>query len=166
MSVTPTEWHAALKQLRRRVSDGPKSIRQIAEEIGITHPTLIKILSGETEDPYPKTKVRIFDWLENQINIENVGRYAVQGTGTTYRSRVEPTEPSPSPEEELLEYFLENADQMATFMRTSTEGLSPEHKRMVAFAILTGFKRMAVEQGMPIPPKLFELEKKFAGEPE
>ena len=69
-----------------------------------------------------------------------------------------------SPDQDLLSYFLEHHQQMATLMARSSEGLSPEDRRKVALALLNAFKRMAIEAGEKIPPFLFELERRFVEE--
>ena len=69
-----------------------------------------------------------------------------------------------SPEQALLEFFLQNDRQLATFMETTTEGLSVEDRRTVALAILNGFKRLAIQAGEPIPATLYDIERRFVAE--
>lgn len=156
-------WPETREELRRLVEEERqrKSDRAIAKEIGIAHPTLRRHLEGKTEEPYGRTREAIEAWVDRKTGTlrPELEQFAQRGVR-------EPRAPygAESPEHELLEYFLEHADQMATFMRTSTEGLGPEDRRKVALALLNGFKRLLIEQGMPIPQQIYDLERKFVAD--
>ena len=153
-------WEEAREEFRRLVRERMKTMSpaQIAEEIGIARPTLVRHLKGRAGEPYGRTRELIDEWIRRTKG--NI----VKESHAQYAERADRSEREARPEEELLAYFLEHAEQMATFMRTSMEGLGPEDRRKVALAILNGFKRLAIEQGMKIPQEIYDLERKFVAE--
>lgn len=148
MAVDPPSWVELRDRLRRLVEEGKKSRRQIARELDLSHPGLRKILEGETKEPQPATRARILRWVEQEeASREREERELVD---TLYTEA-----------QEFAVYLLRHFDQLATFMATTTEGLSEEDRRKLVFAILTGIKRLALELGEPIPPELFDIERRF-----
>lgn len=153
--------------------------REVARQIGISHAGLRKLLAGESERPYKSTQRKVWSWLQRiqyseadpaaaaEAIAENFLRASLrdpnEGDSGINSSHVNGTGIE-SPEQELLEYFLDNHQQMATLMTTSTQGLSAEDRRKVALALLNAFKRMAIEAGEPIPGFLYDLERKFVAE--
>jgi hypothetical protein len=69
-----------------------------------------------------------------------------------------------TPEQELLEFFLEHQPEMATFMTLQAEELDEGDRRKVYFAGLNAMKRAYIRVGDPIPAILFDLERRFLGE--
>lgn len=69
-----------------------------------------------------------------------------------------------SAEGELLEFFLKHYENMGTFLSTTTDGLSPTDRRLVAVAIMNSFKKLAIQAGERIPPEFFEIERRFVEE--
>jgi hypothetical protein len=64
-------------------------------------------------------------------------------------------------EADLLEYFLENHEQLAAFMSLTSAELDAEDRRKMTFATLNGLKRAYIRAGEAIPPALFELERRL-----
>jgi transcriptional regulator with XRE-family HTH domain len=163
-------WDSVMQKFRLHLDRSGLSVRQIAREVGVTNVTIGRLLSGEVGDPHLRTKTAILRWVQQRDRVAPLpphtsvriddGEYL-----TTWHEEVEEDEhQDPTPEQELLEYFLENHQQMATLMARSAEGLSPEDRRKVALALLNAFKRMAIEAGEKIPPFLFDLERRFVEE--
>lgn len=146
-------WEQALGALRAYVQSGAWSLTRVAADLGMTHSALSRILSGETKSPHARTRMAIVRWVVDH-----------QDEGPTQPATSDENAGRNAPEEELLEYFVQNHEQMAIFMATTTDGLSAEDRRKVALAILNGFKKLAIQAGEPIPDVLYEIERKFVRE--
>jgi transcriptional regulator with XRE-family HTH domain len=140
------------QQVEARVSAG-ESWNRIAAEVGMSRPGLQNLIAGETEEPRKSTQLKIYRWLHPE-----------DSTAGSYQQDYQLTGLPGSPEQELLEFFLEHHPEMAIFMSTTTEGLSPEDRRKVAVAIFNGFKKLAIQAGEKLPDWFFDLERRFVAE--
>jgi hypothetical protein len=133
----------------------------------------MNLAAGETQEPFDTTQEKIFRWLRRQ-NGEDLPQQARSAFERIYANRfprvVKETHAEygrsdiGAPEQELLEFFLEHHPEMATFMSTTTEGLSQEDRRKVAVAIFNGFKKLAIQAGEKLPDWFFDLERRFVAE--
>jgi hypothetical protein len=146
-----------LAALRERMAERHLTPGQVAPLLGLSRPGLVKILKGETGEPYRKTQKNIHGWIQWDD---------VVGDAVEYESKVSKGETvaTPQPEEELLTFFLEHHPEMAVFMSTTTDGLNAEDRRKVAVAIFNGFKKLAIEAGERLPDWFFDLERRFVAE--
>lgn len=142
-------WPEILSQLKDVLNSSRLSEREAARQIEISHAGLRKLLSEETGTPYQSTQKKVWGWIQGWRQAwvdEGEGDQGSELRG---------------PEEELLEYFLEHHPEMATFLSTTTDGLSAEDRRMVAVAIFNGFKKLAIQAGERLPDWFFDLERRF-----
>lgn len=157
----PVPWELIVGRLKRMIELSDKSMSAHARDMRLSPAALSRILSGKTEEPQPNTQDRIRSYVQREL--ERTAYGGAYLPEEEERIRVA-NETASSVEQDLLEYFLENHQQMATLMSRTSEGLSPEERRKVALALLNAFKRMAIEAGQKIPPFLYELERRFVEE--
>jgi hypothetical protein len=146
------------------IAEGEVLVTAVAADLDVTHTALTRIVDGTTQNPHPRNRRAIIRWVldhspKHEFSVSRAMRQITREVGFL----ADEEEPL-SPEQELLEYFLEHHQQMATLMARSVEGSGPEDRRKVALALLNAFKRMAIEAGEKIPPFFFELERKFVEE--
>jgi hypothetical protein len=139
-------WSDTLAELREYVHQSGKSIRAVASEIGMSHANLKNLLDETTGEPYESTKLKVERWIARQKRSSDIGKKSASLSESERR---------------FLEFLINNFEETATFMTTSTEGLSGQDRRMVALAIITGLKKMAIALGEPVPRELFDLEAEF-----
>lgn len=134
---------------------GGKSERAVAQEIGISHAGLRKLLSGETDTPYQSTQRKITQWIQRGGGVEGGGVIATDGET-----------PPEDPVERLLEMLQRDHPLLAAFMTLTSAELDEDDRRKMAFAQLNALKRAYIRLGDPIPPVLFDLERRFVGREE
>lgn len=163
-------WEALRERFSRWVASSGVPQHEHARRLGVSPATLSRILTGATPEPRLGTQEKIRKYLKSEL-ARNVME-ADRALPHEYRFNEEDVTPGEvrevnqelldrSDEEELLEYFLEHHEQMASFMTTATRGLTPEDRRKVALALLNGFKALATELGKPVPDVLFRLERRL-----
>lgn len=161
-------WEALRERFSRWVASSGIPQHEHARRLGVSPATLSRILTGTTPEPRAATQQKIRKYMKSEL-ARNVME-SDHASPDEYRFNEEDVPPGEvrepeslyrTDEEELLEYFLEHHEQMATFMTTATRGLTPEDRRKVALALLNGFKALATELGKPVPDVLFRLERRL-----
>jgi hypothetical protein len=74
--------------------------------------------------------------------------------------------PERSPEEDLLDFFGSHNPRLQRMMEVLIGNVSGEERRIVALALITAVKKTAIDLRRPIPPELYDLERRFVEVPE
>lgn len=164
-------WPQLREEFRRVIKASGKSGRAIAGELEMDSGQLSRILGGKTKEPHRRTRNAMQKWMLQQRLLALQGRVPEAVLDAETAANVDAladalriSRDSSSPEEELLEFFLEHQPEMATFMTLQAEELDEVDRRKVYFAGLNAMKRAYIRVGDPIPQVLFELERRFLGE--
>jgi len=151
-------WDRTLQRLKRLMADSHLSMSAHARALDLSPAALSRILNQQTADPHPSTQQRIREYVQRADETNELSGADLEAGAVAYATD------GGTPEEELLEYFMRNYEQMGTFLSTTTDGLTAEDRRMVAVAIMNGFKKLAIAAGERIPPEFFEIERRFVSE--
>lgn len=157
---TEVEWPSILALLHRVQELTPKSLRQVAREIGIAHPTLLNMLSDDPPMPHPRNRTKVAGWLAQEVEDLQLelspGEETVLGRVVTMTVR----EPTGSYDDAVaVEAIIGDPNMLRRAM-----GVIPKDDYKTRIAIIREYEDVLIENGFPPPrwPQWFrELRKEI-----
>lgn len=152
--TTPTEdqWPAVIEVLRQLYERGGRgSLREIAAEVGITHPTLIKIFSGETGLPYPATRRKIWAWVltnlgNEPLELSTEARDLIATAAGTFEEATVRRTTSSLEDEALARTVIGDPNALRRVL-----GVIPAGNLKVRMAIIRQYEDVLIENAVPPP---------------
>lgn len=143
------EWPEIRGDFLAKVESDGRPPGTIAREIGISRPTLSKILRGETAEPYAESLRKILRWMGGKTSDEGQDR----ARNVTRRAT----------EEDVVEFFRSEANSpVERFLTSILANVSdPVERKLVAITVLSEAKRARLASGRPITPDLLDLERRL-----
>lgn len=165
----PAAWQILRKHLVARLDDGAaRSIRDAAERIGVSHTALRTLLQNQERVPYPKTQQKVAAWLREQgLRPEELPESFRDDIGSSFeaeaaqRWRVADAGGDAALGELLELLSVESPGAYRILEAVLGTVVDPHQRQILAHAVVSTLKSSYLGMRQPIPPKLFELERRF-----
>ncbi|HEX8321016.1 hypothetical protein [Longimicrobium sp.] len=139
-----------------------RSSRAVADEIGISHTGLRAIVENDGRVPFPGTQQKVATFLRRKgFEVEAFPEEGALDSGTGSSAAEDRPE---ADVEDVLRYFAGENPEMFRMLEVVIENIAePGERRYVAYTVIKSVKETLIHMRRPIPPRLFELERRLVG---